>query len=77
MAAGLASLAEALAAGVGGVVCTAVLYPLELVKNKLQVATAEDRGPGEPAPTFLGIAARVWRADGARGLYWGRLVLVL
>eukprot|EP01052_Picozoa_sp_SAG31_P017924 SAG31_NODE_1249_length_9118_cov_23.165318_5_plen_67_part_00 len=45
---GLDSLAEALAAGVGGVVCTTVLYPLEIVKNKLQVATRADRKAGDP-----------------------------
>ena len=29
-------LSEALAAGVGGVVSTLILYPVELIKNKMQ-----------------------------------------
>ena len=53
---GLDSLAEALAAGVGGVVCTIVLYPLEIVKSAQSRAAG---GPGKAAAAAELAAAAV------------------
>lgn len=66
-------VAESVSAGLGGIICTTVLYPLEIVKNKLQVMTnAQDkRNPDAPSPTFGSVARHIWKMDGARGLMWG------
>lgn len=68
-------LAESVSAGLGGIICTTVLYPLEIVKNRLQVMTnapQEDmRDPDTPNPTFRSVAQYIWKMDGARGLMWG------
>lgn len=66
-------LAEGMAAGLGGIICTTVLYPLEIVKNQLQVMTNAEgkREPGAPKPTFRSVALHIWKMDGARGLMWG------
>ena len=62
-------LAEGMAAGLGGIICTTVLYPLEIVKNQLQVMTNAEgkREPGAPKPTFRSVALHIWKMDGARG----------
>ena len=69
------SLAEALAAGMGGIVCTTLLYPMEIVKNRLQVMTdaspSSGHGADVPAPTFFSVGKFIWRQDGLRGLMWG------
>ena len=69
----LDALAESLSAGIGGIICTTVLYPIEIVKNQLQVMTnaGGERPKGAPEPTFRSVGAHIWRLDGLRGLMWG------
>jgi hypothetical protein len=62
------------------------LYPIEIVKNRLQAMTNADpaadsrrrrEGGGvaaadaAPAPTFLSVGRHIWQQDGVRGLMWG------
>ena len=62
MASALDLFAEASAAAMGGICSTVILYPLEIVKNKMQ---AGERG------SFSSIMAKVVKAQGAAGLYNG------
>ena len=66
-------LAESVSAGLGGIICTTVLYPLEIVKNRLQVMTNAQgkRDADAPNPTVRSVAQHIWKMDGARGLMWG------
>ena len=53
-------LAEGVAAGLGGIICTTILYPMEIVKNQLQVMTNSDEKQKDKSagqPTFRSVGA--------------------
>ena len=62
------ALAEGLAAGVGGVVSASLLYPMELVKNKLQ---CQQEGDAVTDRNMVSCAKRVVAESGAGGLFRG------
>lgn len=64
------SLASVYVAGcVGGLVCSVVTTPAELVKCRLQWS---DEWPG-----MLSMIRRIWREEGLRGLYRGQAITAL
>lgn len=57
-----------LAGGVSGVVATAMTYPLDVLRRRMQVAGLD---PALPKRVCLGEAQHVWRTEGIRGFYRG------
>jgi hypothetical protein len=57
--------AAALSAAVGGIASTLALYPLEIVKNNLQV------GGGGSRPSFLAVSRRIHRTGGLPAFFTG------
>ena len=62
------AFAEATAAAAGGIFSCTVLYPVEVVKNRLQLAS-----PGQKA-SFVATFRNILQQEGAAGLFDGVVV---
>lgn len=69
---------SALAGASAGVAYNLALFPADTVKSAVQ--TEEElrpRGPGQPRPTYFGVAKAMWVKGGMRGLYSGCGITIL
>ena len=60
---------EATAAGVGGIISCGLLYPLEVIKDRMQATTKQ--GDGDEKPTVGGTARQIYKESGAAGFSKG------
>jgi ornithine carrier protein len=60
---------SAVAGACAGAAYNLALFPADTVKSAVQ--TAEELRPGQPRPTYFGMARALWAAQGMRGLYAG------
>jgi hypothetical protein len=67
MSSALDAFADAFAAAAGGYFSCSVLFPLEIVKNKLQASQKS----GLEEPTFFGIANEIYKENGINGFIDG------
>ena len=64
-------LVNAISASLGGIVSTFTLYPIEVVKNNLQVSTGQEDTTTNKAPTFFTVANSIYKNNGPLGFFAG------
>ncbi|RPD59530.1 adenine nucleotide transporter [Lentinus tigrinus ALCF2SS1-6] len=67
----------ALAGALGGCFSNALVYPLDIVKTRIQAATAESGASDEEKLSILGVLERILREEGFMGYYKGFMATML
>ncbi|KAF8071806.1 mitochondrial carrier domain-containing protein [Lyophyllum atratum] len=67
----LTPFGAALAGALGGCFSTAVVYPLDVAKTRIQALPSNGKGKGKDNLSMLAVLIRIYKTDGLRGLYRG------
>ncbi|KAG5647018.1 hypothetical protein DXG03_001743 [Asterophora parasitica] len=67
----LTPLGEALAGALGGCFSTAVVYPLDVAKTRIQALPSNGKGKGKDNLSMLSVLIRIYKTEGIFGLYRG------
>ncbi|KAF8968055.1 mitochondrial carrier domain-containing protein [Flammula alnicola] len=67
----LTPFGTALAGALGGCFSTAVVYPLDVAKTRIQALPSDAKGKGKDDLSLLSVILRIYRHEGILGLYKG------
>ncbi|KAG6916055.1 hypothetical protein DXG01_008628 [Tephrocybe rancida] len=67
----LTPFGAALAGALGGCFSTAVVYPLDVAKTRIQALPASAKGKGKDNLSMLAVLLRIYKTEGVSGLYRG------
>ncbi|KAF5372772.1 hypothetical protein D9615_010126 [Tricholomella constricta] len=67
----LTPFGAALAGALGGCFSSAVVYPLDVAKTRIQALPSHGKGKGSDSSSILAVLVRIYKTDGVFGLYRG------
>jgi len=67
----LTPFGAALAGALGGCFSTAVVYPLDVVKTRIQALPADSKGKGKDNRSMMSVLLQIYKQEGFLGLYRG------
>ncbi|KAF8802485.1 adenine nucleotide transporter [Phlegmacium glaucopus] len=67
----LTPLGAALAGALGGCFSSAVVYPLDVAKTRIQALPSDAKGKGKDDLSMLSVMSRIYKQEGILGLYRG------
>ncbi|TFK40188.1 mitochondrial carrier domain-containing protein [Crucibulum laeve] len=67
----LTPFGAALAGALGGCFSTAVVYPLDVAKTRIQALPSDAKGKGKDNLSMLSVLVRIYQREGIMGLYRG------